>query len=114
MKYPNCSLGIKKIFFFQIDDYISIIWLKSTSSNYVYTLLVNKIKKAALKELAIRNDIFIIKADKGEAVIIIDVKDYVKEAEHQLQPKNKGMRIMHYAVWQKTKQPQERWKQSKI
>ena len=114
MKYPNCSLGIKKNFFFQIDDYISIIWLKSTSSNCVYTLLVNKIKKAALKELAIRNDIFIIKADKGEAVIIIDVKDYVKEAEHQLQLKNKGMRIMHYAVWQKTKQPQERWKQSKI
>lgn len=51
---------------------------------------MNKIKKAALKELAIRNDIFIIKADKGEAVIIIDVKDHVKEAEHQLQLKNKG------------------------
>ena len=34
------------------------------------------------------NDIIITKADKGEAVVIIDVKDYIKEAEHQLKNKD--------------------------
>ena len=37
--------------------------------------------------MADRNDIIITKADKGGAVVIIDVDDYVKEAEHQLSNK---------------------------
>ena len=38
--------------------------------------------------MADRNDIIITKADKGGAVVIIDVEDYVKEAEHQLNNKD--------------------------
>ena len=37
-----------------------------------------------MKELSEREDIIITKADKGGAVVIVDVKDYIKEAERQL------------------------------
>ena len=40
-------------------------------------------ERKALKELADRNDIIITKTNKGGAVVIIDVEDYVKKAEHQ-------------------------------
>ena len=49
----------------------------------------------ALKELAERNDIVIIKADKGGAVVIIDVQDYVKEAEHQLNNKDAYKKLQY-------------------
>ena len=42
----------------------------------------------ALKELPDRDDIIITKADKGGAVVIIDVEDYIKEAEYQLNNKS--------------------------
>ena len=37
-----------------------------------------------MKELSERVDIIITKADKGGAVVIVDVKDYIKQAERQL------------------------------
>ena len=37
-----------------------------------------------MQELQSRNDIVITDADKGGAVVILDVKDYIKEAERQL------------------------------
>ena len=37
-----------------------------------------------MKELSEREDIIISKADKGGAVVIVDVTDYIKEAERQL------------------------------
>ena len=37
-----------------------------------------------MKELSEREDIIITEADKGGAVVIVDVKDYIKEAERQL------------------------------
>ena len=42
-----------------------------------------------------RDDIIITKADKGGAVVIIDVEDYVKEAEHQLSNKD-GYKKLQY------------------
>ena len=45
--------------------------------------------------MADRNDIIITKADKGGAVVIIDVEDYVKEAEHQLSNKD-GYKKLQY------------------
>ena len=38
--------------------------------------------------MADQNDIIVTKADKGVAVVIIDVEDYVKEAEHQFSNKD--------------------------
>ena len=38
----------------------------------------------ALQELKVRNNIVIINTDKGGAVAILDVKDYVKECKRQL------------------------------
>ena len=35
-----------------------------------------------------RDDIIITKADKGGAVVIIDVEDYITEAEYQLNNKS--------------------------
>ena len=37
-----------------------------------------------MQELQFRKDIGITDADKGGAVVILDVEDYVKEAEKQL------------------------------
>ena len=37
-----------------------------------------------MKDLSIRDDIIITKADKGGAVVIIDVDDYINEANRQL------------------------------
>ena len=37
----------------------------------------------------------ITKADKGGAVVIIDIKDYIREAESQLKNKNNYDRLKH-------------------
>ena len=42
-------------------------------------------ERTSMKELSEREDIIITKTDKGGAVVIVDVKDYIKEAERQLQ-----------------------------
>ena len=41
-------------------------------------------ERTSMKELSEREDIIITKADRGGAVVIVDVKDYIKEAERQL------------------------------
>ena len=41
-------------------------------------------ERTSMKELSEREDIIITKADKGGAVVIVDVKDYIKEGERQL------------------------------
>ena len=48
-----------------------------------YSNLTIKERKA-MQELQFRKDIGITDADKGGAVVILDVEDYVKEAEKQL------------------------------
>ena len=40
------------------------------------------------KELSKRDDIIIINADKGGAIIIMDIDKYISEAQHQLNDKN--------------------------
>ena len=45
---------------------------------------LTKNKRTSMKELSEREYIIITKADKGGAVVIADVKDYIKEAERQL------------------------------
>ena len=45
---------------------------------------LTKQEEGALKDLMKRNDIIICNADKGGAVVILDVKVYIKEAERQL------------------------------
>ena len=64
------------------------------NKNKCYNNLIKR-EKAALKELASKNDISATKADKGGAVIIIDVEDYVKEAEHQLSNKDTYKKLQH-------------------
>ena len=55
---------------------------QNNSKNKYYNNLTKRERKA-LKELTDRNDIIITKVDKGGAAVIINVEDYVKEAEHQ-------------------------------
>ena len=45
---------------------------------------LTKSERTSMKELSEREDIIITKADKGGAVVIADVKDYMKEVERQL------------------------------
>ena len=45
---------------------------------------LTKNERTSMKKLSEREDIIITKADKGGAVVIVDVKDYIKEAERQL------------------------------
>ena len=46
---------------------------------------LNKMERRALSDLQKREDIIITKADKGGATVIIDVKNYVREANSQLE-----------------------------
>ena len=48
-----------------------------------------------MQELQSRNDIVITNADKGGAVVILDVEDYVKEAERQLNNKENYRKIIY-------------------
>ena len=48
------------------------------------TKTLNKHKEKVLKDLMERHDIIICKAVNGGAVVIMDVKDYIQEAERQL------------------------------
>ena len=45
---------------------------------------LTKSERTSMKELSERVDIIITKAEKGGAVVIVDVKDYIKQAERQL------------------------------
>ena len=45
---------------------------------------LTKSERTNMKELSEREDIIITKADKGGALVIVDVKDYIKETERQL------------------------------
>ena len=45
---------------------------------------LTKTERTSMKELTKREDIIITKADKGGALVIVDVKYYIKEAERQL------------------------------
>ena len=45
---------------------------------------LTKNERTSMKELSEREDIIITKVDKGGAVVIVNVKDYIKEAERQL------------------------------
>ena len=45
---------------------------------------LTKSERTSMKELSEREDIIITKADKDGAVVIADVKDYMKEVERQL------------------------------
>ena len=45
---------------------------------------LTKSERTSMKGLSEREDIIITKADKGGAVVIVDVKDYMKEVERQL------------------------------
>ena len=56
---------------------------------------LTKGERKALKELADRNNIIITKTDKGTAVVIIDIEDYVKEVEHQLNNKDAYKKLQY-------------------
>ena len=45
---------------------------------------LTKSERTSMKELSERVGIIITKADKGGAVVIVDVKDYIKQAERQI------------------------------
>ena len=45
---------------------------------------LSKNEKVALKYLSKRDDIIIINANKGGAVVTMDVNDYIREAKRQL------------------------------
>ena len=49
---------------------------------------LSKLESQAMEDLRTREDVVITKADKGGAVVVQDVKDYVKEANRQLSNKN--------------------------
>ena len=64
---------------------------QNNNKNKYYKNLT-KGERTALKD---QNDIIVTKADKEGAVVIIDVKDYVKEVEHQLNSKNAHKKSRH-------------------
>ena len=56
---------------------------------------LTKDERKALQELSKIDDIVIRKTDKGAAVFIVDVKDYIREAESQLKNKDNYDRLKY-------------------
>ena len=70
-----------------MDTFISCVTkeLKLANSNPIPQDNLSTKERKAFKDLSSRDDIIITKADKGGATVIMDVKDYVDEANRQLQ-----------------------------
>ena len=70
-----------------VDTFISCVTkeLKECKPNPIPHENLSPKERQTLKELSSRDDIIITKADKGGATVILDVKDYVDEANRQLQ-----------------------------
>ena len=56
---------------------------------------LSKKEQNALKELKCREDVVITDADKGGAVVILDVKDYIKESERKLNDDEHYRHLQH-------------------
>ena len=67
---------------------------RDISDNKGYNNL-SKDERIAMKELSDHTDIIITKADKGGAVVFMDVKNYINEAHRQLNNKD------HYKILNK-------------
>ena len=62
--------------------------IKSSKTKKLPRDNLTKSEREALLNLQTRNDIIITKADKGDAVMIVDRKDYIDEANRQLNDTN--------------------------
>ena len=62
--------------------------IKSSKTKKLPRDNLTKSERKALINLQKRNDIIITKADKGGAVVILDIKDYIDEANRQLNDTN--------------------------
>ena len=59
--------------------------------------------RTSMKELSDQEDIIITKADKGGAVVIVGVKDYIKEAERQLNNSKNHRKLQEAANYEISK-----------
>ena len=62
--------------------------IKSSKTKKLPRHSLTKSEREALLNLQKRNDIIMTKADKGGAVVILDIKDYIDEANRQLNDTN--------------------------
>ena len=62
--------------------------IKSSKTKKLPRDNLTKSEREALLNLQTRNYIIITKADKGDAVMILDLKDYIDEANRQLNDTN--------------------------
>ena len=74
---------------------VSEIWLYFNFFKSSMDENLTKGKRTPLQELKERHDIVITKTGKGGAVVMIDVKDYVREAESQLKNKDNYNRLKY-------------------
>ena len=63
-------------------------YIKSSKVKKLSRDNLTKSEREALLNLQKRNDIIITKADKGGTVAILDIKDYIDEANRQLNDTN--------------------------
>ena len=68
-----------------IDTFISCVTkeLKECKPNPITHNNLSLKGRQTLKELSSRYDVIVTKADKGGAIVILDVKDYVDETDRQ-------------------------------
>ncbi|CAF4293617.1 unnamed protein product [Rotaria sordida] len=80
----------KKIDWGKIREDIKIVaheYIKKVKIKYIYNLSIDEIK--ALKELKEDRSIIILRADKGNAVVIMNKLDYMNKVEELLEDQNK-------------------------
>ncbi|CAF1540560.1 unnamed protein product, partial [Rotaria sordida] len=80
----------KKIDWGKIREDIKIVaheYIKKAKTKYIYNLSIDEIK--ALKELKEDRSIIILRADKGNAVVIMNKLDYMNKVKELLEDQNK-------------------------
>ena len=82
---PQYTHHTVKTFLEALDNDLSQI---QTNDNTFVRNNLSKLERESLKKLKTMDDIIITKADKGGATVIIDIEDYIKEAERQLNDVN--------------------------
>ena len=56
---------------------------------------MSKAEKTVMNEFSKQDDLVCTKEDKGGAIVILDVKDYIEKANKELKDENYYKRIIH-------------------
>ena len=88
IKIIQMNLDLKAITICYQVNYPAVLYIKSSKTKKFPRDNLTKSEREALLNLQKRNDIIITKADKGSAVVILDINNYIDETNIQFNDTN--------------------------